>query len=172
MSDDTTRKQTRLTQEYDAYLHAPKSSVRVTQTTAPADPYAVTTHVTVELPDDGEKVVTEEVAKTLLAQCRAFTSEVWPDLSLRALYQTAVLRSEAGLHVEEGEMQTVETQPALEALPTVLDLEGKDLDSSFLGTLPGASFILPEPNSSQSLRDLLGEPIPDLSFLLSAAVCR
>lgn len=166
------RKQTRLVEEYEGYLKKAKKCVRVNPSTTLGDPYGVTQKAVVELQENVGEVVTEEAAKTILAQCRAFSSEVWPELSLHALYKSAVPQEESSSQTEEPDLKTIETQPTPEALPTTLDLETKDLDSSFLGTLPGASFILSETSAGPSLRDLLGEAIPDLSFVLSATVCR
>ena len=159
-------------EEYEGYLNRPKTCVKVVQSASIGDSYGVNLKAIVELQENVERVITEDTARTILAQCRALSSEVWPDLSLRVLYQSAVSQAEANSHPDEPDFQTIETQPALEPLPTTLDLEAKDLDSSFLGTLPGASFILTETSAGPSLRDLLGEALPDLSFVLSAAVCR
>lgn len=170
-NDESYRKQARLVEEYEGYLNRPKTCVKVSQSASIGDPYGVNLKAVVELQENVDGVVTEDTARAILAQCRAFSSEVWPDLSLRSLYRSAV-KAELSPRPDESDLQTIETQPALEVLPTTLDLETKDLDSSFLGTLPGASFILTETSAGPSLRDLLGEALPDLSFVLSAAVCR
>ncbi len=134
-------------EEYEGYLKKAKTCVRVNPSTTLGDPYGVTLKAVVELQENvGE--------------------------ALHALYKSAVPQEESSSQPEEPDLKTIETQPTPEALPTTLDLETKDLDSSFLGTLPGASFILSETSAGPSLRDLLGEAIPDLSFVLSATVCR
>ena len=168
---ETAKKQEKMLHDYDCYQRTPGERIKVTRVEAQRDVYGVGEKVVAEMQEDTAKVETTDVARYFLTQCRHFSSEVWPEMSLKSLYHSAITPLSAPLHSEEADVQTIETQPALEPLPTALDLgsDGKELDSSYLGTLPGSSFIITE--ATPSLREVLGEAIPDLAFVICPTVC-
>lgn len=150
--------ETKLSQDYQLYLEKKSEKAELCEYFGNKEnPYDIKALAFVNKPKAQTHVQTPQLSTLLSSQGQNFCQTIWPDLSIRSIFLKNTRINET-YEPQAHENITMMTEP------TDVDASINFLRNSTVGTF--AEFI----SAPVTAKDILGEPLPDLSFMLSATI--